>query len=142
MIRPEDLIIGDSHDLACSHLESQGVLKAMTIDALLEVEHLDLGSVIFGKVVGLESGQNAIVVVVVGHKDDLLRVIAQPGLETLREDLGRVEKGAHDSDILGGELGILDDGVRLVLLAIVVRDDALDIALGSIKSVGCQYKDT
>lgn len=134
MIRPEDLIISDSHDLASDHFKSQGVLKALTIDALLKMEYLDLGSIILSKLIGLESGQNAIVVVVIGHKDDLLGVIAQPSLKTLREDLGRIEEGAHDRDILGSELGIVDNGIWLVLLAVVGRDHALDIALGSRRS--------
>lgn len=66
-----------------------------------------------------------------GDKDDLLRVVAQPGLETLRKYLGRVEKGADDGDILGGELGVGDGRIRLVLLAVVVGDQALDVAFGS-----------
>lgn len=54
-LRPEDLIIGDGHDLASSHLKSQCVLKTLAIDPLLEMEHPDLGEVILGEVVSLES---------------------------------------------------------------------------------------
>lgn len=120
MIRPEDLIISDSHDLACSTAKSQRMLKALTINTLFQVDHLDLGSITLGEIVRLDSGQNAVVAVTGGHKDNILRVVAQPRLETLSEDLRRVEKGADDRDILGGELRIFDDRVWLVLLAVVV----------------------
>lgn len=88
--RPEDLIVNNGHDIAGGHLKAQGVLKTLAIDALLEMVHLDHGSLIIGEIVRLKSSQNLLVAIKVGHKDDLLGVVVQPGPETRLEDPGRV----------------------------------------------------
>lgn len=90
------------------------MLETLAIDTLVEMEYLDLGTLILSEIVGLESLQDIVIAVVDGHEDDLLGIVVQPRLETLGEDLGRLQECTHDRDILGGELGIVNDGVRLV----------------------------
>lgn len=53
-VRPQDLVIGDSHDLAGGLFEAHGLLEAVALDALIEMEDLDDGAVRVGQVVGLE----------------------------------------------------------------------------------------
>lgn len=59
-IRPEDLVIGDSHDLASGLFEAHGLLDAVAADALLKVEDLNDGTVLSGQVVGVESRENSL----------------------------------------------------------------------------------
>lgn len=59
-IRPEDLVIGDSHDLAGGLFEAHGLLDAVAADALLKVEDLNDGTVLGGQVVGVESRENSL----------------------------------------------------------------------------------
>lgn len=90
MFRPKDLIISDRHDVASNLNKSHRMLEALTMNTQSCMEHLDLGSIILGEVVRLDGDENVIVAVTDGHKDDFLRVVAQPRLQTLWEDLGRV----------------------------------------------------
>lgn len=53
-IRPQDLVIGDSHDLSRGLFEAHGLLEAVALDTLVETEDLDDGAVGGGQVVGLE----------------------------------------------------------------------------------------
>ena len=44
-VRPEDLVIGDSHDLATGRFEAHGLLKTVATDALFKMDYLDDGAV-------------------------------------------------------------------------------------------------
>lgn len=53
-VRPQDLVVGDSHDLSSGLFEAHGLLEAVALDALVEMDDLDDGAVRGGQVVGLE----------------------------------------------------------------------------------------
>lgn len=53
-VRPQDLVVCDSHDLASGLFEAHGLLEAVALDALVEMEDLDDVAVRGGQVVGLE----------------------------------------------------------------------------------------
>jgi len=53
-IGPEDLVIGDSHDLATGLFEAHGLLEAVATDALLKMDDLDESAVRGCQTVGVE----------------------------------------------------------------------------------------
>lgn len=53
-IRPEDLVISDSHDLTTGLFETHGLLEAVTSDALLKMDNPDDSAVGGGQIIGLE----------------------------------------------------------------------------------------
>lgn len=59
-VRPKNLVICDSHNLASGLLEALGLLVAVTSDALLEMDDLDDFAVRGGQVVGLDGRENSL----------------------------------------------------------------------------------
>lgn len=55
IIRPENLIISDSQDLATSLFEAHGMLEAVAHNTLVKVEDLDNRTVLRSQVIGLKS---------------------------------------------------------------------------------------
>lgn len=57
-IGPEDLVIGDSRDLATGSFEPLGLLEAVATDSLVKMDDLDQGTVRGGQVIRLNGRAN------------------------------------------------------------------------------------